>query len=248
VSRIRYYSTKEIASYIGNKNLEKFKNTYMPIGKHNHMQIFCYEDIIHYMTENKMPTDEFLEKHNLEDRKMDYIKFVEPELFSYTIYEDGTITKYDNTEITGSVGKHGYYEFGTNSSFAKILKIRLKHRVIAHALFGDIAGKEIDHINRDKLNNSINNIRIISKSGNILNRGKYRGHMLVKNLLSGESYLTDNIRLLERTFLLPISNAHMYRILLGQVAECKTTSIRLLLETDSEYELVKEMYNYAIKI
>ena len=112
----------------------------------------------------------------------------------------------------------------------------------------DITGKEVDHIDRNKLNNSFNNIRIISKSGNMLNRGKYRGHMLVKNLLNGESYLTDNIRLLERTFSLPISNAHMYRILLDQVAECKTTSIRLLLETDNEYELVKEKYNYAIKI
>lgn len=212
------------------------------------MQIFCYEDIIHYMNKYRMETREFSERHNLEDRKMDYIKFAEPELFSYTIYEDGTITKYDNTEIKGSVGKHGYYEFGTNSTFAKILKIRLKHRVIAHALFGDMTGKEVDHIDRDKLNNSFKNIRIIDKSGNMLNRGKYRGHMLVKNLTNGESYITDNIRLLERTFLLPISNTHMYRILLGQVAECKTTSIKLLSETDNEYELVKEKYNYAIKI
>ena len=98
---------------------------------------------------------------------MDYIKFVEPELFSYTIYEDGTITKYDNTEISGSVGKHGYYEFGTNSTFSKILKIRLKHRVIAHALFGDITGKEVDHIDRNRANNHPDNLRLLSSLDNM---------------------------------------------------------------------------------
>ena len=248
VGKIRYYSTKEIASYIGNMNLEEFKKTYIPLGKHNHMQIFCYEDIVHYMIKNKLSILSISESHALEDRKMDYIKFIEPELFTYTIYEDGTITKYDNTEIKGSIGRHGYYEFGTNSSFAKILNIRLKHGVVAYALFGDMVGKEVDHVNRDKLDNSFENIRIASKSDNMLNRGKYRGHMLVKNLLNGESYATDNIRLLERTFSLPISNSHIYRILLGQVSECQSTSIKLLLETDNEYALVKEKYNYAIKI
>lgn len=82
-------------------------------------------------------------------------------------------TKAKAGEFThGSMCSHGYYVTGLNKK-----SIRL-HRIIWELNFGEIPyGYEIDHINMDRSDNRISNLRLASRTENNLNRNKYRGRI-----------------------------------------------------------------------
>lgn len=84
----------------------------------------------------------------------------------YTITEDGTIfsKSYNkNRNLEGSFDKDGYVLIKFKCSDGKQRFFRL-HRVIYYFFKGDIPqGYQVHHINKNKLNNSIENIELLSK-------------------------------------------------------------------------------------
>lgn len=69
-------------------------------------------------------------------------------------------------EFVGGIGTHGYWQISISN------KIKLAHRVIWEMFNGPITDLSlaIDHIDGDKLNNKIENLRLVSKSLNSRNR------------------------------------------------------------------------------
>lgn len=68
-------------------------------------------------------------------------------------YDNGTITRDDRKGSNGSIDHYGYLIF-------KVKGVQMKaHRVAWLLNYGDFPKSELDHINRDKLDNRIENLR-----------------------------------------------------------------------------------------
>lgn len=68
-------------------------------------------------------------------------------------------------ECKQSKMNNGYLQVSTSKS-----RQFLSHRVIWETFYGEIpVGYEIDHINTDRLDNSLNNLRCVTRSQNMLN-------------------------------------------------------------------------------
>lgn len=86
------------------------------------------------------------------------------------VYECGKIESfYKNKwhELNGVIDKYGYCTIGINCKHC------LKHRIIGMVYLGlDITNLEtlIDHIDHNKLNNHVSNLRIVTKQQNAFNR------------------------------------------------------------------------------
>lgn len=97
-----------------------------------------------------------------------------PELWNYLYYyQDGYLFRKVRTaprvrldELAGTLRKDGYRQL-------KILgKWFMEHRVIYEMHFGKIAeGLQIDHINRDRADNLLSNLRVVSSYDNVANSG-----------------------------------------------------------------------------
>jgi len=84
----------------------------------------------------------------------------------FTYHSDGTLTRTDRKNSNGSCDKDGYL----------IIKIKGKqykaHRIV-YALFnGRFPDGEIDHINRNRGDNRIENLRVVSRVENVRNTTK----------------------------------------------------------------------------
>ena len=67
-------------------------------------------------------------------------------------------------DVAGGIGNSGYYQVRKES------KLQLVHRVIWEMHYGEIEqGKLIDHIDGDRTNNKLSNLRLVTKSGNARN-------------------------------------------------------------------------------
>lgn len=84
----------------------------------------------------------------------------------FQYHKDGTITRSDRKNSNGSYDGYGYL----------ILKIKGKqykaHRIAYFLNYGVFPNGEIDHINRNRADNRIENIRVVSRQGNINNTTK----------------------------------------------------------------------------
>jgi hypothetical protein len=50
------------------------------------------------------------------------------------------------------------------------------HRLVATAFIGDSEGRQVDHIDRNRSNNNVSNLRYVSASDNSRNTGSHRGY------------------------------------------------------------------------
>lgn len=97
------------------------------------------------------------------NQNFDLIPYIK-KYFSYNA--DGTLTRTDRKNSNGSLDKDGYL----------IIKIKGKqykaHRIIYAIFNGKLPGKEIDHINRIRTDNRIENLREVDRIENINNTTK----------------------------------------------------------------------------
>jgi hypothetical protein len=71
------------------------------------------------------------------------------------------------------IDSHGYlcvilYDQGRRTA-------RKIHKLVANAFIGDSEGRVVDHISRDKSNNSVSNLRYCSQSDNLRNKSSNKG-------------------------------------------------------------------------
>lgn len=86
----------------------------------------------------------------------------------YFVYNsDGSITRTDRKNSNGSYDKDGYL----------IMKIKGKqykaHRIVYALCNGVMPGMEIDHINRIRKDNRIENLRQVTRQQNVMNTTRY---------------------------------------------------------------------------
>ena len=84
----------------------------------------------------------------------------------YKVSKDGS--------VIGRRGQKVGYSINGYQAFSIEAKPHYIHRVVWEVFNGEIpAGKEIDHIDRDKTNNNLNNLRLVTHSENQLNRNEF---------------------------------------------------------------------------
>ena len=78
----------------------------------------------------------------------------------------------------------GYNLIGVGQKENNNLKLYLRHRLLAYAFLNlDIENTklQVDHIDGDRLNNNINNLRIVNCQQNHFNRTKAKGYYIMPN-------------------------------------------------------------------
>ena len=89
--------------------------------------------------------------------------------------------------------KTGYYHLKVSGSEGK--RSMSLHRIIATTWIPNPeAKKEVDHVDRDKANNSIANLRWCTRQENIINYAGYRGKGIIATSPDGEEMAFDTIR------------------------------------------------------
>lgn len=101
-----------------------------------------------------------------EYRKIPSLKFL------YEINSEGEIRNIKSKHILKPFLSNGYYRICIGSSANKDNKKHFVHQLVAECWLGPkpSEGYEIDHIDRNKLNNDYHNLRWVTKSENQLNR------------------------------------------------------------------------------
>ena len=100
---------------------------------------------------------------------------------SYSVSTLGRVKNKHGNILTGTPRPDGYISF-TLCIEGKVYR-RLLHRLVALAFIPNPEGKAyIDHINQDKLDNSISNLRWATHSENMLNRKKEHPDYITKEV------------------------------------------------------------------
>jgi len=91
---------------------------------------------------------------------------------NYLIFEDGRVYNREFRRFkTAWVSTHGYYRIGLSNNGKK--KHHFLHRLIAiHYIPNPLNLPVVDHIDRNRLNNDISNLRWVTSQGNAHNRKK----------------------------------------------------------------------------
>ena len=120
---------------------------------------------------------------------MDYFKIITINNKRLCVYKNGEVLFWDNCRFNtkykfgwnihkDSITKKGYIHFSIND------KKILKHRIIGMAFLNlDIndSNSQIDHIDGNKQNNNLENLRIVSNQENQWNRKNTKGYRKIGN-------------------------------------------------------------------
>ena len=96
----------------------------------------------------------------------------------YLVYPDGNVFSFISNKILKQA------DTGRGYKFVKIdQKNRYVHKLVAEAFLPKPVGREnenleIDHIDRNASNNNVENLRWVSRSENLLNRGVFKNNKL----------------------------------------------------------------------
>ncbi len=96
---------------------------------------------------------------------------------NYLIYDDGRVySKYTKKFMKPFLDNYGYYRIDLCKDGNR-KKFRI-HRLVALYYLPLVDGKDIvDHIDRDKTNNDISNLRWVNHSENMINSGVYKNNV-----------------------------------------------------------------------
>ena len=99
-----------------------------------------------------------------------YIDLIGFDNYEILTTEPFTIRRKDNKRVvTETVARNGYIKVGLNTPSGFVT--RLKHRLIAqHFIPNPDNLSDVDHIDRNKQNNTLSNLRWVSRSENLKNR------------------------------------------------------------------------------
>ena len=108
----------------------------------------------------------------------EYVDLIGFDNYEILAAEPFTIRRKDNKHVVSeSVMRNGYLKVGLATASGRVT--RYKHRLIAQQFIPNPNNlPDVDHIDRDKTNNSLSNLRWVSRSDNLRNRnmkspGKY---------------------------------------------------------------------------
>jgi hypothetical protein len=107
---------------------------------------------------------------------------------NYDVSNTGLVrNRTTNRILAGNIGSRGYPMV--------ILSGRTKdiHKLVASAFIGDSEGREVDHIDRNRRNNNVSNLRYVTRGDNQRNRSGVNGvaYVYVDNLPDNAIIVTE---------------------------------------------------------
>ena len=97
----------------------------------------------------------------------------------YTIYEDGSVFKNGNVPFTPPISGNGYYVLCSEGKHYLLHRLIIEHFKPQTEVDKLLNRNVVDHEDRNRLNNDINNLRWVTQSENLLNTVR---HDRYKNL------------------------------------------------------------------
>ena len=130
----------------------------------------------------------------MDNQNIEQYKFIELDGAKLFVMRSGLIYRYVKNKRWTSMENKKNEKYGYNRLTIRTKKI-YRHRIIAHAFINlDINNPklQIDHIDGDRLNNNIDNLRIVSNQQNQWNHTKAKGYSWDKVKQKWRSHIAVN--------------------------------------------------------